>query len=120
MPTGTCTAANHACPQASVPKNHVLTHPHLQQLAKKYICIPATSVAAEQLFSKAGKPISKRKACLKPKNVNMLLFLNKIFNVIFQILIVVLVLPNTSMELLNIGIEMKNVVSPSTILHHFV
>ena len=31
----------------------------------------------------------------------------------FLILIVVLVLPNASMELLNIGIEMKNVVSPS-------
>ena len=58
-------------------KERAAQYPHLQQLAKKYLCIPATSVAAERLFSKAGELISKRRACLKPKNVNMLLFLNK-------------------------------------------
>ena len=58
-------------------KEHATHYPHLQQLARKYLCIPATSVPAERLFSKAGELISKRRLCLKPKNVNMLLFLNK-------------------------------------------
>ena len=58
-------------------KEHATHYPHLQQLAMKYLCIPATSVPAERLFSKAGELISKRRSCLKPKNVNMLPFLNK-------------------------------------------
>ena len=57
-------------------RQHAAHYRHLQQLAKKYLCIPATSVPAERLFSKAGELISKRRSCRKPKNVNMLLFLN--------------------------------------------
>ncbi|CAB4011938.1 zinc finger BED domain-containing 1-like [Paramuricea clavata] len=45
----------------------------LSNLAKKYLCIPATSVPAERLFSKAGELVSIRQS----KNVDMLLFLNK-------------------------------------------
>ena len=58
-------------------KEHATHYPHLPQLAKKYLCIPSTSVASERLFSKAGELVSKRRSCLKPSNVNMLLFLNK-------------------------------------------
>ncbi|GFN94710.1 Zinc finger bed domain-containing protein 1-like [Plakobranchus ocellatus] len=51
--------------------------PKLQVLAKNYLCILATSVPPERLFSKAGELICDRRSCLKPDNVNMILFLNK-------------------------------------------
>ncbi|GFN98185.1 Zinc finger bed domaincontaining protein 1like [haplochromis burtoni] [Plakobranchus ocellatus] len=51
--------------------------PKLQVLAKNYLCIPATSVPSERLFSKAGELICDRRSCIKPDNVNMILFLNK-------------------------------------------
>ncbi|XP_005113603.1 zinc finger BED domain-containing protein 1-like [Aplysia californica] len=51
--------------------------PRLSILARKYLHIPATSVPAERLFSKAGELISARRSCLKASTVNMVLFLNK-------------------------------------------
>ncbi|XP_073835857.1 E3 SUMO-protein ligase ZBED1-like [Musca autumnalis] len=49
----------------------------LQNCAIRYLCIPATSTESERMFSKAGSIISDRRTCLKSKNVDMLLFLNK-------------------------------------------
>ena len=49
----------------------------LVKLARKYLCITATSVPSERLFSKAGELISHKRSRMKPKNVNMFLFLNK-------------------------------------------
>ena len=48
----------------------------LNRLAKKYLGIVATSVPSERLFSKAGEVVSARRSCIKPSNVNMILFLN--------------------------------------------
>ncbi|XP_048010522.1 uncharacterized protein LOC125244488 [Megalobrama amblycephala] len=62
-------------PLAMVKRNEN-TFSLLSKLAKKYLGIVATSVPAERLFSKAGETISQRRNRLKPKNVNMLLFLN--------------------------------------------
>ena len=50
--------------------------PRLVHLAKKYLCIPGSSVPAERLFSKAGQLVSERRNRLKPKNVDVMLFLN--------------------------------------------
>ncbi|XP_042203813.1 E3 SUMO-protein ligase ZBED1-like [Homarus americanus] len=51
--------------------------PKLQEQAKMFLCSPTSSVPSERLFSKAGELVSKRRSCLKDKNVIMILFLNK-------------------------------------------
>ncbi|KAK7160440.1 hypothetical protein R3I93_008173 [Phoxinus phoxinus] len=50
---------------------------NLSRLAKAYLCIPATSVPAERVFSAAGLVVSRLRSRLLPKHVDMLLFLNK-------------------------------------------
>ena len=45
-----------------------------------YFGVPGTrgtSVPSERLFSKAGEAIAARRSNIKPKNVDMILFLNK-------------------------------------------
>ena len=54
-----------------------LHFPNLAKLAKRYLCVPATSVPAEQVFSIAGEVINNKRSSLKPENVDMLIFLNK-------------------------------------------
>lgn len=49
----------------------------LSELALKYACIPATSVPTEIMFFKAGKIESQRRYNLLPKNIDVLIFLNK-------------------------------------------
>ena len=56
---------------------HEKKYPNLSKLARKYLCITATSIPSERLFSKAGELVSHKRSCLKPSNVNMLLFLNQ-------------------------------------------
>ena len=58
-------------------KTHYVDYSHLACLAKKYLCIPATSVASERLFSTSGNIVTDKRCCLKPERVNMLTFLAK-------------------------------------------
>nr|XP_036226754.1 uncharacterized protein LOC118682361 [Bactrocera oleae] len=44
--------------------------------ASRYLCIPAISTESERMFSQVGLITSDRRAALKAKNVNKLLFLN--------------------------------------------
>lgn len=49
----------------------------LSRLAKAYLCIPATSVPAERVFSAAGLIVNRLRTRLLPDHVDMLIFLNK-------------------------------------------
>ncbi|XP_034020294.1 zinc finger BED domain-containing protein 1-like isoform X2 [Thalassophryne amazonica] len=51
-------------------------YPLLACLAKRYLCVPGTSIASERVFSTAGDITAKR-SCLTPDHVNELLFLHK-------------------------------------------
>jgi len=48
----------------------------LPEITVKYLCVPASSVESERTFSTAGQ-ISDKRASLKEKNINILIFMNK-------------------------------------------
>ena len=52
----------------------------LSESAMRFLCIPATSVPSDRLFSKAEEMVSHRRSCLKPKTIKQVLFLNKNIN----------------------------------------
>ena len=54
-------------------KRIVIDYLYCQNLQKKYICIPATSVPSKHVFSLAGYIVYQRMACLLPENVNTVL-----------------------------------------------
>ena len=49
--------------------------PALSHMAKKYLCVPATSVPTERAFSTVGYIVNEKQSCLLPENLNMLVFL---------------------------------------------
>lgn len=55
-------------------------YPLLARLAKRYLCVPGTSVASERVFSTAGDIVTAKRSCLTPAHVNELLFLQKNLN----------------------------------------
>ncbi|XP_062566541.1 E3 SUMO-protein ligase ZBED1-like [Saccostrea cucullata] len=58
-------------------KENAKNFPVLSVIAKQYLCIPATSVPSERVFSTAGDIVTAQRASLKPKHVDMLIFLKK-------------------------------------------
>ncbi|XP_074608742.1 uncharacterized protein LOC141863174 [Acropora palmata] len=55
-------------------------YPSLAILAKKYLCIPATSVPSERVFSTAGEIVTAQRSQLKSEHVDRLIFLKKNWN----------------------------------------
>jgi len=49
----------------------------LSKEAQKFLCIPASSIASEQLFSTARDTYTYRRRRLNPRKAEMLIFLNR-------------------------------------------
>lgn len=58
-------------------KVHRVNFPMLSKLARKFLCIPATSSPSERVFSAGGNVVTCQRSCLKPAKVDMLVFLTK-------------------------------------------
>ena len=56
----------------------------MAKLAKKYLCIPATEVASEKMFSIAGLTLTKLRSTLDPGTVDAILFLHKKYKITFK------------------------------------
>lgn len=50
--------------------------PILAKLAKKILCIPATSIPPERVFLKKGRVFSEKRRLIKPKYIDQFMFLN--------------------------------------------
>ena len=57
-------------------KGHASELPHLARVARKLLCIPATTMPSERLFSASGHIVSPHREQMKPEKVNMLTFLH--------------------------------------------
>ena len=62
-------------------KSREMHYPNLSITVKNYMCIPATSVSSERVFSTAGNLINSKRQRLTPDNVDMLMFLNKNYEI---------------------------------------
>ena len=58
-------------------KNNSFKYTYLSRVAKRLLCVPASSVPSERIFSLAGIVLAKQRANLAPENVDKILFLNK-------------------------------------------
>ena len=56
-------------------KVHAVSFPRVSCLAKRYLCIPATSSPSERVFSTGGNIVTCHRAALKPDKVDQLVFL---------------------------------------------
>ena len=51
-------------------KEHSQQFPLMAEVAKKYLCIPATQISCERVFSSGGNVVSKHRTRMAPKRVD--------------------------------------------------
>uniref|UniRef100_A0A672JKK8 BED-type domain-containing protein n=1 Tax=Salarias fasciatus TaxID=181472 RepID=A0A672JKK8_SALFA len=56
---------------------HEGAYPHISTVARRFLCIPGTSVSAERVFSTAGDIVTAKRSVLKAEHVDQLVFLQK-------------------------------------------
>ena len=56
-------------------KSESVRYPVLAKLARKFLCLCATSVSSERVFSCGGNIVTDKRTCLKPEKVDSLVFL---------------------------------------------
>lgn len=59
-------------------KAHESLYSNLALLAKRYLAVPAMSVASERVFSTAGDVVTASRSALTSDNVDKLIFLKKL------------------------------------------
>jgi hypothetical protein len=58
-------------------KSNSTQFPTISKIARKFLCIPATSAPSERVFSVAGLVISKLRAHLTPENASCIIMLRE-------------------------------------------
>ncbi|GFO30823.1 Zinc finger bed domain-containing protein 1 [Plakobranchus ocellatus] len=61
-------------------KLNEIQFPHLKILAKKFLCVPATAITSNRLFTKGGVEFARRRDLFKPGQLNGIIFLNQNMN----------------------------------------
>ena len=61
-------------------RGNQLSHPHLSQLARRFLAVPATSVPSERMFSSAGSFASKHRTHLDADNLEREVLLHHFLN----------------------------------------
>lgn len=56
-------------------RKQMTSYPYIARLARRYLCVPATSCPSERVFSTAQNIVSNKRNSLKPAKVNQLCFL---------------------------------------------
>lgn len=60
-------------------------YPVLARLARKFLCLQATSVASERVWSTAGNVLTARRSCLHPKNLESLVLIHENYRALKQL-----------------------------------
>ena len=58
-------------------REHECEYPLLSKLAKRYLCIPGTSVSSQRVFSTAGDIITAQRGAFNPEHLDRILFQHK-------------------------------------------